>query len=140
MKRYGRMPAQVRACAPARVSRTKVVLTFTATGSDGRKPPAARSYLVKQSRRPDARPARLPAGAGAVRGSCSFKTATAVGMTITLTITDLRPRTVYRFAVAARDNVSHLPRPALAGRSPSEPAELNEPRPRSAGQRVRSCA
>jgi len=81
------------------------VLTFKATGSDGSRPPAARTYLIKQSRRP-IRTARGFARASSLcKGRCSF-TVTKVGATVSLTVTNLRRRARYYFAIAARDNVS----------------------------------
>ena len=64
-----------------------------------------RRYLVKQSRRPIRGRRGLHRAAPLRKGSCRFATAR-VGATIRLTVTDLRPRTTYYYAVAARDNVS----------------------------------
>ena len=86
------------------------MLSFGAVGSDGTRPPAARRYLVKQSRQP-IRSARQFARADALcDGGCSFAV-TEVDADITLTVTDLRRRTTYYYAVAARDNVSARPGP-----------------------------
>lgn len=52
VKRWGRTPGRVTGLRARPPSGTKIVLTFKASGSDGSRPPAARSYLVKQSRRP----------------------------------------------------------------------------------------
>jgi hypothetical protein len=83
------------------------VLTFKAPGSDGRRPPPARAYLVKQSLRRPIRGARGFRRAQTLcKGSCRFKSVTRVGDRVTLVIEDLRPRTTYYYAVAARDNVS----------------------------------
>ncbi|HEV2786585.1 MAG TPA: hypothetical protein VGV67_09375, partial [Solirubrobacteraceae bacterium] len=82
-----------------------VVLSFRAPGSDGSRPPAARGYVVKQSRRP-IRTARDFDRAGALcGGTCRFS---AIGLNaeLSLTVVDLRRRTTYYYAVAARDNVS----------------------------------
>jgi hypothetical protein len=87
------------------VSKTRVVLSFRAPGTDRARGPAARSYLVKQSTRP------IRGGRGFRRaqtlcnGSCRFSV-TQVGARITLTVTGLRANTTYYYAVAARDNVS----------------------------------
>jgi hypothetical protein len=51
-------------------------------------------------------PREFARGQALCRGSCHFSSA-AVGATMTLTITNLRPRTTYYYSVAARDNVSH---------------------------------
>ena len=92
------------------MSKTKVKLSFLAAGSDGRRGPAARVYLVKQSLRP-IRDARSFARADALcKGSCRFAV-TALDTRLTLTVTDLRPGRTYYYAVAARDNVSARPGP-----------------------------
>jgi hypothetical protein len=83
----------------------RIELTFRVAGSNGSRLPAAQRYVVKQSERPirSAREfARAPALCG---GSCRFDV-TSVGVTVTLTIKELRSRRVYHYAVAARDNVS----------------------------------
>lgn len=106
LTRHGRTPGRVTRVRARATSRTRVVLTFAAPGSDGRREPAARGYLVRQSLRP-LRSGRDAAQAPALcRGSCRFEPS-AVGETITLTITGLLPRTTYYYAVAARDNVSN---------------------------------
>ena len=105
MRRYGRIPGRVIKLRGRARSRTTIVLTFRAPGTNGARPPAARRYLVKQSLRPirsrrDHLRARALCG-----GSCRFSV-TRVGMTISLTIRNLRPRTSYYYPVAAYDNVS----------------------------------
>jgi len=110
LARHGRTPGRVRAVRAREMSKTRIVLSFRAAGSHGQRPPAARSYLVKQSTR------RMRGRRGFSRartrcdGACRF-TVTSVGARIALTITDLRPHTRYYFAVAARDNVSGRPGP-----------------------------
>ena len=105
LTRFGRTPGRVAGFAARAVARGKIVLSFRATGSDGSKEPAARSYLVKQSLRP-MRTARDFRRAGALcAGACSFDDV-AVGATLTLDVTRLRPRTRYYYRIAARDNVS----------------------------------
>ena len=83
------------------------MLTFKAPGSDGSKPPAARTYVVKQSRRP-IRTARAFRRAQSLctRGRCRFASVVNVNSPIELTVKDLRRRTTYYYSVAARDNVS----------------------------------
>ena len=103
---HGRKPARVRLLSARALSRTKVVLTFEASGSDGRNPPAARQYLVKQSLRPLRRQRDFERADALCGGSCRF-TRIVVGARLELTVTDLRPHTTYYYAVAARDNVSH---------------------------------
>ncbi len=105
IRRYGRAPGPIATLHARAASRTSVELAFPAAGSNGKKAPAARRYLIKQSRRPirsasdfrDARPL--------CRGRCRFHVI-AVGTRITLTITHLRSRSSYYYAVAALDNVS----------------------------------
>ena len=107
-KRHGRIPGRVIKLRGRARSRTTVVLTFSAPGTDGARPPAARRYLVKQSPRP-IRSRRDAAQATALcRGSCRFSV-TRVGTRIRLTITKLRPRRTYHYTVAAFDNVSGRP-------------------------------
>jgi alpha-tubulin suppressor-like RCC1 family protein len=105
LRRHGRTPGRVGALRARVVGRTKIVLSFTAAGSDGQSDPAARRYLIKQSVRP-ARGARGPAPAKALcHGTCRFAL-TDVGTSVSLAVTDLKPRTTYTYTVAARDNVS----------------------------------
>jgi hypothetical protein len=80
------------------------MLGFFAPGTDGNRPPAARSYVVKQSRRP-IRGGRAFRRAQTLCGwACRFEV-TRPGSNLRLTITALRPRTTYYYAIAARDNV-----------------------------------
>ncbi len=81
------------------------MLTFRAPGSDGSRPPAARSYLVKQSRRPIRSRRSFRRAQTLCGGACRFAL-TRIGEKVTLTITGLRPRTTYYYTIAARDNVS----------------------------------
>ena len=110
LRLHGRTPGRVRGVAARALSRTAIVLTFSATGSDGELAPAARSYIVKQSRRPIVGGRAFARAQSLCRGSCRFAGA-GVGTRIRLTIGDLRPRTTYHYAVAARDNVSRRPGP-----------------------------
>lgn len=107
-ERHGRTPGRVLKLRGRARSRTTIVLTFGAAGTDGARPPAARRYLVKQSLRP-LRSRRAIARAPALcRGSCRFSV-TRVGTRISLTVKNLRPRTTYHYRVAAYDNVSGRP-------------------------------
>ena len=103
---HRRTPGRVRLVRARAISPTRVVLTFVASGSDRRNPPAARAYLVKQGRRSLRRLRDFERGQALCGGSCWFK-GIAVGATLELTVTNLRPKTTYHYAVAARDNVSH---------------------------------
>jgi hypothetical protein len=87
------------------VSKKKVVLRFPAAGTDRRRPPAAREYVVKQSRRPIRGKRSFRRAQTLCRGQCRFDVKV-VGVTIKLTVTGLRRRTSYYYSVAARDNVS----------------------------------
>ncbi len=75
-------------------------------GSDGQRPPAAREYLIKQSRRPIRSARQFRRAKALCAGRCRFPTISRVGGTITIRVTDLRPRRHYYYSVAARDNVS----------------------------------
>jgi len=84
-----------------------------AQGSDGSRAPVARSYVVKQSLRPirgtrDFRRAQTLCGR-----ACCLDPA-GVGQRLSLTVTDLRPKTTYFYVIAARDNVSSRPGPRCA--------------------------
>ena len=108
LTRYGRTPGLVTDLRAHAVSKHRVVLTFTAPGTDGERQPAARGYLVKQSLRP-INDARGFARAHALcHGSCRFPVV-AVGAEITLAVTQLQPHTTYYYAIAARDNVTGRP-------------------------------
>jgi hypothetical protein len=74
------------------------MLGFFAPGTDGNRPPAARSYVVKQSRRPIRGRRGFRRAQTLCHGRCRFAV-TRVG-------SNLRPRTTYYYAIAARDNVS----------------------------------
>ncbi len=104
-RRHARTPSRVRRLRAKAPGRTRVVLTFEASGSDRRHAPTARAYLVKQSRRAIRRGRHFARAPALCRGFCRFSPAV-VGTKLTLTVTGLRPRTTYYFAVAARDNVT----------------------------------
>ncbi len=103
--RYGRTPGRVTALRARAISRTSVVLSFTAPGSDATKAPPARAFLIQQSSRPIRRGRAVRGARVLCKSSCRFAV-TSVGDDIKLTVTDLRPRSTYYYAVAARDNVS----------------------------------
>ncbi|MGH8575066.1 MAG: hypothetical protein ACREX8_21230, partial [Gammaproteobacteria bacterium] len=106
VRRHGRTPGRVTGLKAKAVSRTRIDLTFIAPGTDGRRPPAARTYVVKQSLRPIRSARGFRRAQTLCKGRCRFAGVTEVGAEIKLTIKDLRPRTTYYYAVAARDNVS----------------------------------
>ncbi len=105
LKRYGRTPGRVKGLKARAASKNRIMLSFTAPGTDGARPPAARAYLIKQSPRAIRRERDFTRAQSLCKGSCRF-TVTRVGTTVNLTITDLRPKTTYYYAIAARDNVS----------------------------------
>jgi len=108
LRRYGRTPGRIVALHGRVLARDRVLLVFKAPGTDGTRAPAARSYLVKQSLRPIRTARDFSRAQTLCRGSCNFAAVT-VGTRIKLTITNLRPRTTYFYAIAARDNVSGRP-------------------------------
>jgi alpha-tubulin suppressor-like RCC1 family protein len=105
ISRYGRTPGRIRILRVAAISSTKILLVFLAPGSDANNPPAARAYLVQQSRSPIRGVADLQQARTFCNGSCRFNV-TAVDTRIELTIMHLAPRTTYYYSIAARDNVS----------------------------------
>lgn len=106
LKRYGRTPGRITKLRARASSRTTVILTFAAPASDGQHPPAARAYLVKQSRRPIRGEHDFQNAHTLCSGRCRFKVTT-VGMELKLTIVHLQPHSTYYYALAARDNVSN---------------------------------
>jgi len=85
--------------ARAASSRT-VKLSFLAPSSVGRFAPAARRYVVKQSFKPIRSERAFRAATTLCRRSCSFAPAR-VGQRLELTVTDLKPRTTYYYAIKA---------------------------------------
>jgi hypothetical protein len=106
VRRHGRKPGRVRELRAQVPGRARIVLRFAAPGSDRGGPPPARSYLVKQSRRPIRSSRDFRRAQTLCKGRCRFPNVTKVGATLELSVSDLRRRTTYYYAVAARDNVS----------------------------------
>ncbi len=106
LRRHGRTPGRLTGLEARAVSRRKIVLSFNAPGTDGAKPPAARAYLVKQSRRRIRGARDFRRAQTLCKGRCRFPKTTRVGAKVMLAVTNLRPGTTYYYAVAARDNVS----------------------------------
>jgi len=77
-----------------------VKLSFLAPGAVSRFAPAVRRYVVKQSFRPIRSERSFRAATTLCRRSCSFAPAR-VGQRLELTVTDLRPRTTYYYAIKA---------------------------------------
>jgi len=100
-----RGPGRVTGLVARPSSKSKIVLRFHATGTNGSRPPPARDYLVRQSRRPIGSARAFRRAQTLCKGSCRFAVPR-VGARIILRITELRPATTYYYAVAARDNVS----------------------------------
>ena len=106
MRRHGRTPGRVTGLKARASGRARIVLRFNAAGTDGSKLPAARTYVVKQSRRPIRSARAFRRAQTLCRGRCHFSSVAQVGAPITLTVTDLERGTTYYYAVAARDNVT----------------------------------
>lgn len=105
LRLHGRTPGRVRDLRARAFTSTKVTLRFKAAGTDRDRPPAARAYLVRQSLRPIRSVREFRRARAVCSRSCRFAV-TAVGAQNTLTVSGLRPKTTYYYAVAARDNVS----------------------------------
>jgi alpha-tubulin suppressor-like RCC1 family protein len=110
LSRFGRTPGRVTVLAARATSAGRIVLTFSAPGSDGASAPAARTYVVKQSPRPIRSALDFQRAHALCKGVCSFPV-TQLRAAITLQVTQLRRNTTYYYAVVARDNVSHRPGP-----------------------------
>ncbi len=104
-KKFGRTPGRVTGLVARSPSRSTVVLSFAASGTDGPKPPAAQGYLVKQSTRPIRTVRDFNRATALCAGTCKVDV-TQPGASIRLRITNLNRNTTYHFAIAARDNVS----------------------------------
>ncbi len=123
-KRFGRTPGPVSAFRAQATGPGTVTLTFNAAGTDHTRPPAARSYLVKQSRRPIRTPRDFRDAQALCHTRCNFNV-TEVGGPISLKITDLNPNRPYYYATSARDNVSRR----LGPRSPTAQAKTKAASP-----------
>ncbi|MDQ6803548.1 MAG: hypothetical protein M3065_00980, partial [Actinomycetota bacterium] len=99
---FARTPGRVTNIRARTVGRTQVQLDFSAPGTDASHAPPARSYVVKQARRPIVSARGFARAQTLCKGVCRF-TVSKVGGGVTLTVTDLRPHTTYYYAVAARD-------------------------------------
>ncbi len=113
-KRFGRTPGRVTTLVARRSGRATAVLRFDAAGSDGSGQPAAQGYVIRQSLRPIRSARDFDRASALCGGTCRFEV-TAVGAKMTLTVSQLRRRTTFHYAIAARDNVSGR----LGPRSPS---------------------
>lgn len=100
--RHTPSPGPVARLSARAISATAVKLSFLAAGSDASRAPAARSYVVKQSLTPIRGAQGFKRAQALCAGVCRFAPGR-VGERLELTITDLRPRTTYYYAIAARD-------------------------------------
>jgi alpha-tubulin suppressor-like RCC1 family protein len=116
IKQHGRFPGKVSRLKATARANGRILLSFRVAGSIGSQLPAARRYLVKQSLRPIRTAADFRRAPALCKGACSFDV-TRLDATATLSITDLRRKRRYYYAVAARDNVSARkgPRSATVG-------------------------
>jgi len=105
LRRYGRTPGRVSTLDAVASAPHTIVLTFRAAGTDRTKPPAAHSYVIKQSTQPIRTPRDFHAAHALCHGTCSFAV-TSLGATIRQKVTGLDRRRVYYYSIAARDNVS----------------------------------
>jgi alpha-tubulin suppressor-like RCC1 family protein len=106
VRRHGRTPGRVTGLRARAAGGGRIVLRFNAAGTDGSKAPPARTYVVKQSRRPVRSARGFRRAQTLCKGRCHFSSVSSVGAPISLTVTDLRRNTTYYYAVAARDNVT----------------------------------
>ncbi len=104
-RRYGRTPGRVDTLEAIAIGPHGIRLAFRTAGTDHAKPPAAQSYLIRQSIRPIRTRRDFRAAHTLCHGRCAFYVTT-VGATVTQTVTDLRRGRTYYYAIAARDNVS----------------------------------
>jgi len=114
LRRFGRTPGRISGLHATAVGHSAVKLDFSAAGTNGDRPPPAQRYLIRQSLRPIRSIDDFAHAQSLCRGSCRF-TVSEVGGRISLAVGDLRPRTTYYYAVAARDNVSGRPGPRSPG-------------------------
>ena len=105
MKRHGRVPGRVTDLTARPTGRRTLTLSFKSVGTDGSKLPGARTYLIKQSRRPIRSGRAFRRAPSLCKGRCSFAI-TRIGAPVTLKVTRLSRKRTYYFAIAARDNVS----------------------------------
>ncbi len=104
-RRFGRTPGRVTMLAAKAESARTITLTFRAAGTDGSSPPPARSYIIKQSRRPIRTRRAFRRAQTLCKRVCRFPI-TQTAAPLRLNVTQLRRNTRYYYAVAARDNVS----------------------------------
>jgi hypothetical protein len=103
--RWGRTPGPISGLQASAASDTAIALFFNTPGTDGKQPPPARGYLIKQSRRPIRTPRDFRKAKALCGGDCVFALNN-VGEPILLLITQLLRHTTYYYAIRPRDNVT----------------------------------
>lgn len=101
-----RRPGRVTKVRTRSLSARRLRLSFSAPGDDGAQPPPATRYVIKQSKRP-IRSARRFRRARVLCRRCRFSPKR-VGARIKVTVTGLRPRRTYYYAVRAKDDAGNL--------------------------------
>ncbi len=105
LRLFARTPGRVTGLRARAIAPTRIRLDFKTPGTNGPQPPPVRSYLIKQSLRPIRDSKDFARAQTLCKGSCRFSVPE-VGDRVSLTVSDLRPRTTYFYAVAARDDIS----------------------------------
>ena len=105
---------RVRPGRPTRLSarargRARISLRFRAPGSDGRRGPPVRRYIVKQSTRPITSARRFRRARSLCRGSCRFAPRRR-GQRLSLSVRRLCPGRRYYYAIRAKDEGGNLSR------------------------------
>lgn len=98
------------------MSRTKIRLLFSAVGSDRAGPPPVTKYVIKQARKPIRTGKRFRRARSLCSRKCRFAPEQ-VGDRLVLTVTDLRPRRTYYYAVQAVDASGNRSRRSRAVRA-----------------------
>lgn len=106
LTRYARTPGRVNVLKAKATDRHTITLTFNAPGTDHANPPAAHSYLIKQSPHPIRTPRDFRRAQALCKAATCRFAVTEIDATISLTVTQLRAHTTYYYAIAARDNVT----------------------------------
>jgi chitodextrinase len=101
-------PATVDDLTATATSDRQIELRFSATGSNGDRPPPAKEYVVKQARSPiNDDEADFAAATALCDGTCTFEPST-VGDELSLLVGDLAADTTYHYAVKTRDDAGEL--------------------------------
>ena len=89
--------------------RARVRLRWRAPGSDGRKGPPVRRYIIKQSTRPITSARRFRRARSLCKGTCRFAPRRR-GSRLSLTVSELCPGRRYHYAIRAKDEGGNLSR------------------------------